>query len=212
MTTQRRIGLIPLLSFATATLLLGACGEGKDDDTGDAEADADTDSDTDADTDSDTDSDTDADTDVDAPDLSVLDRPGGCADLVMTFGSTDGSLNLVFSSSSGLAQAAYDDGTSASLTLDLATSGSLVLQQGNRVTDLTCNDAFTGDEVVDTEWTAVSGTLEVEVVTDGVHEDWDAYPGTGTITLEDVVLEADGAESVSVESLSWSAAVGWLPG
>jgi hypothetical protein len=59
---------------------------------------------------------------------------------------------------------------------------------------------------------AVSGTVAVEVDSDGVHEEWDAYPGTGTITLEDIVLEADGAEPVRVESLSWSAAVGWLPG
>jgi len=195
--------------------LVVACGDKDADDTGeesDADTDSDTDSDTDADTDSDTDSDTDADTDVDPPDLESLDDPGGCADLIMTHDSPDGSLSLVFTYTEGLAQAAYDAGGTASATLDLATDATLVLRQGTNVGALSCNDALDGSEVVDTEWQAVSGSAEVEVASDLVHEEWDAYPGTGTITLTGVEFEADGAPDVSLESATWSAAVGWLPG
>jgi len=147
-----------------------------------------------------------------APDLAALVNAGGCADLAMTLGSDAGDLVLIFTTS-GVTQAAYDakDGT-ATVTLDLADEGSLELWQGIEVTNLPCNDALNGTEEVVTTWSVVSGTAEVTVVSASEHEPWDEYPGDATLTLSDAVLVADGAEDVIIDSLSWEAWVGWLPG
>lgn len=155
----------------------------------------------------------DTDTPVSPVDVSRLTRSGGCGDLNLTMGSTDGELLLKLWHDGGLAMAAYQatSGT-ASVTLDLASEGSLVLWEGTQVDALACNDAWTGTEEIVTTWSAIAGTAEVSVVSDQVHEPWDAYPGTGSITLTDVVLHVDGMADVSIPSLSWSAAVGWLPG
>ena len=150
---------------------------------------------------------------VPAPDVALLVDPGGCSDLAMTLGSQAGDLNLVFVHNADVAKTAYEaaDGT-ASVTLDLATEASLELWQGIQVTFLTCNDAWNGNEEIVTTWKATAGTASLQVVTQGEHEPWDAYPGTGTLTLTDVVLSAEGAVDVLIPSLTWSAAIGWLPG
>jgi hypothetical protein len=147
-----------------------------------------------------------------APDLGALVNAGGCSDLAMTLGSDDKDLVLIFTTSD-VTTAAYDaKAGTATVTLDLATDGSLELWQGIDVTNIPCNDALYGTEVVVTTWTVVSGTAEVSVVSSGEHEPWDEYPGDGTLSLTDVVLSADGAEDVTIDSLSWTAWVGWLPG
>ncbi|MGM0575989.1 MAG: hypothetical protein ACQEXJ_09695 [Myxococcota bacterium] len=148
-----------------------------------------------------------------APDTGLLVDAGGCADLVMSLGSEADDLVLVFDYQGEVAKAAYEaESGEASATLDVATEASLELRQGTKVTALVCNDALDGSEEVVTTWTATAGTAHVEVVSDGIHEPWDAYPGDATITLTDVVLEAEGAEQVVIPTLTWSAAVGWLPG
>lgn len=150
---------------------------------------------------------------IPAPDLADLVDPGGCSDLAMTLGSTAGDLVLLMVYNGGLSQAAFDakDGT-ASASLDLSVEGSLELWQGIDVTNIPCNDALNGTEEVVTLWTAVSGTAQLDVVSDGEHKAWDAWPGTTTLVLSDVVLSADGAADVSIPTLSWTAYTGWLPG
>lgn len=150
--------------------------------------------------------------DIPAPDTLGLSETGGCSDLLMYAGDPSGELILVFSTT-GVAQAAYEAATlEASVELDLATEGSLELWQGTSVTNIPCNDALYGDEEVVTSWIALEGSATVSVESEGVHEAWDAYPGTATLVLQDVVLSAEGAEDASIESLGWSAYVGWLPG
>lgn len=148
-----------------------------------------------------------------APDLTGLVDASGCADLMMALGDPSGELVLVFSYDGALAQQAFESGTgAASAALDLASQGSLELWQGSSVTNLPCNDALTGDEEVLRSWLTVSGSAALTVTSDGVHEPWDAYPGTADLELSDVVLSSEGAEDVVIESLGWSAYVGWLPG
>ncbi len=147
------------------------------------------------------------------PDLSTLTRNGGCSDLVLTQGSEDDSLILIFAYTEGLAQQAFEaEDKTASATLDLASEGSLELWQGNRVTAIVCNDALDGSEVVETAWTVASGTAAISVVSDGTSEPWGEYPGDATVTLTDVVLESPDAPDISIPSRTWSAGVGWLPG
>ena len=169
--------------------------------------------DADADTDTDTDTDTDADSDVAAPDLPGLEQPGGCSDLVMYMAAPAGDLLLIFSHQEGLAQSAYESpvGTAA-LAVDLTSEGSLELWQGTELSFIPCNDALNGTEEIVTTWSATSGTAELEVVSDGTTQPWGEYPGEATLILTDVVLDADGAEQVTIASLSWAAFVGWLPG
>ncbi len=176
--------------------------------------------DTGVDTSNDTGVDTHTDTHTDsssaltpAPDLAALVDEGGCADVVMHLGSEAGDLVLVFNTP-GLTEAAFHAmDKQASVTLDLATEyTALKLWEGVDVTNIPCNDALYGTEEVHTTWTTLSGSADLQVTSLGEHKPWDAYPGDATLTLTDVVLTADGAEDVRFDSLSWSAAVGWLPG
>ena len=150
---------------------------------------------------------------VAAPDLAVLVDASGCGDVQMVLGDPGGELLLLFSYNGGLAQAAYEsEAGQAGVELELAVEGSLELWRGTSVTNIPCNDALNGDEEVLQSWLAVQGSAIVEVVSDGTTEPWGEYPGTATLELSDVVLSSEGVEDVAIESLSWSAHVGWLPG
>ncbi|HJN75304.1 MAG TPA: hypothetical protein QGF58_15350 [Myxococcota bacterium] len=147
-----------------------------------------------------------------APDLSDLSQAGGCVDLVMTMGDPSGELVLIFNHGAGLAQQAFEGEGTAQATLDLATEGSLELWQGVAVTNIPCNDALYGNELVVSTWTVTSGVAEVEVVSDGSSTAWGEYPGGATLKLTDVVLSEEGAEDVEIDELEWTAWVGWMPG
>lgn len=160
-----------------------------------------------------TDSATDSGSVGDAPDLSTLTDVGGCADVVMYQSSPDRTLVLVFHYDGEVAKRAFESSSStASDSPDLGGPATLELWQGTQVTDLVCNDALTGTEVVDRAWLATSGAAQIEVVSDGTSEPWGAYPGEGTLTLTDVVMEGSGEEDVSFSTRTWTAGVGWLPG
>jgi hypothetical protein len=154
---------------------------------------------------------------TDEPEAHVLTKlvtPGGCADLVLTLNSKEGDLSLVFVYRNELTKAAYESATgAAAATVDLASGGSLELWEGIQVDQLSCNDALSGSEEILTTWTAVSGTAQLSVISNGVKNAGPAYPGTGSITLTDVVLTTADQDDLMVPNLiAWTAAVGWLPG
>ena len=147
-----------------------------------------------------------------AVDLDSLTRPLGCGDVVMHYASDAGDLMLVFEHFDGLAEQAYTTGAPAAVTLDLAVEGSLALWAGANLVNLVCNDYTIGDEVIETTWTATAGTATLEVVSNGTAKDWGEYYGDGTLTLTDVTLESPDADPVTIDSLTWTAYVGWMPG
>lgn len=150
---------------------------------------------------------------VPAPDLTTLVNEGGCSDVAMTKMSADDTLALLVVSDTELAAQAYaDGGAPITVTYDLAAGqGRVELWQGVGMSSLMCNDVMEGHEVVNTTWTATSGTVELTITPTGTASDWE-WPATGDVTLTGVVLEAAGAETVTVPTTSWSAHVGWLPG
>lgn len=148
-----------------------------------------------------------------APDVGTLVNEGGCSDVAMTKISADDTLALLVVSDTELAAQAYaDGGAPITVTYDLAAGqGRVELWQGLGMNNLLCNDYLEGHEVVDTTWVGTSGTVELTVTPTGTATDWD-WPATGEVTLTGVVLEAAGAESVTLPTTSWTANVGWLPG
>lgn len=148
---------------------------------------------------------------VEVPDVGALVTPGGCGDILMSLASTDRTAALVFQDQAGLTAQAYKAGKPVTETYTLPADGALAVHQGTEVTGLFCNDAFTDDMVIDRSWEATAGTVVVTVTSEGV-DHGHAKPATATITVEDAVLELDGEESITIDAVSWEAAIGWLPG
>lgn len=143
-----------------------------------------------------------------APDLADLTDDGGCSDVILTRYAADGGLSLVLSLHDGLAADAVATGAQQSAAVDLSAEGSLVLRAGSSVTWLECTDTFDDSQVIETEWTAVSGSVALTVAP----QEGSDMPALGTVTITDAVLSADGAEDVAISSMSWSAGVGWVAG
>lgn len=149
---------------------------------------------------------------VEAPDLETLVMEGGCGDVLMYVGSEDRSLILVALAENLSEQSFHAGSAPMSATYDLSEAPErLRLVQGHDVFDLYCNDV-TDDEVVETTWTAVSGQITVTATSTGEASDWGAHYGDAIIEVEDVVLEAPGAEDVTIDFMSWEAYVGWMAG
>ena len=110
-----------------------------------------------------------------------------------------------------LTREAYENGGTATTTVTLPGDGSLSLNRGDDITELFCNDVFSDTIVIDETWEAAAGEVTITVLSDGV-DHGHAVPGTATITIEGATLQQDGSEGITIDALSWEAAVGWLPG
>lgn len=148
-------------------------------------------------------------TDAD-PSIEALVSPGGCGDLMLTLASADRSWVLAFQVSGDLTRQAYEDGK-ATATYTLPDDAALSLHRGEGITELFCNDVYDESITIDESWAASAGSVTVTVVSEGI-DHGHATPGTATITIEDATLEQKGEADISIGSLSWEAAVGWLPG
>lgn len=143
---------------------------------------------------------------VSVEDLTV---EGGCSDVTFTLDAADGTMSLVFQWSTDLAEQAVLTGTTQTATVDLSAEGALVLRQGTDVDGLECTDMFFESQVVDVEWSAISGTVALTVDTLELEGGY-GMPATGTITVTDAVLTADGEEDVHISDITWSADIGWI--
>ena len=148
---------------------------------------------------------------TDTPDVGDLVDPGGCGDMMLTLASSDRSTVLAFQMSKGLTREAYENGGKATATLTLPDDGTLSLHRGDGITELFCNDVFTDTIVIDETWEATAGEVTITVVSEGI-DHGHAIPGTATITIDSATLQLSGSEDITIEALSWEAAVGWLPG
>ena len=142
-------------------------------------------------------------------DLDALVTSSGCSDVTLTLDSEGGDLSLVFSWYDELAEQALTTGQPQSATIDLSAAGRLVLRSGANVDELECTDYFDDTQVVDVEWEAVSGTVELLVETLQTEDDL-GMPAPGSVTITDAVLSADGEDDVIIDTLTWSAGVGWI--
>ncbi len=94
--------------------------------------------------------------------------------------------------------------------LDLADGGalSLTVDVGQYASAYACNDAIENEPVITESWTAVSGTVVIDL---GVPDEFGNTLASATIT--DVVIETGVGEQLTVASFTFPETfVGWLPG
>jgi hypothetical protein len=135
---------------------------------------------------------------------------GGCGD-VFVFAHDEADTMLLTAHAEGLIAPAQAAGEEVVTTFEIPDSGlTLELEVGQRISDAICDDVIeNGGPQVDETWTAISGTATFAVRPD---ENTAEY-GRADLHLEDVVLENDGGESVTIETFDVTdISVGWLAG
>ena len=147
--------------------------------------------------------------------LAELTQGGGCSDYFVYLKNPEDTLTLHISGS-GLAMEAHqsDRGVAEHIyTIDPSTDDiqpSIVAQSGQYLNEFSCNDAIMNDPVVDSSYSAISGTVHVTVVADGEMTDWGETPANISIEFNNVCF--DSPEPFCIETLSISEHIGWLPG
>lgn len=139
-----------------------------------------------------------------------LTEKGGCGDLWVYAVDAGDTLLLTVNIDGPIAAAAGVDATSDYTLPDAAVQ--ITLDVGSSVSDRICDDVVeNGGPQVRETWTAVSGAVHLELVFPATTG---AYPlPDANVELTDVVLESEGGEQVTVESLTWEGVqVGWLAG
>lgn len=138
-----------------------------------------------------------------------LDHFGGCADVTF-FAVDDGDEIMVTFRADGLVTEALAAGVETSTVFDFPSAeAELVVEQGSRVSDATCDDVIENDGPdVDRTWVAVSGQATVRIRPVAAFDS-----GRGDLLLEDVVFATDEGDQVTLERLEWlDVSVGWFPG
>lgn len=146
-----------------------------------------------------------------APDIDLddLTNASGCSDVVFTLSAEDGRTSLVFRWFTDLADQAVLTNETQTATVDLAVEGTLLLRSGSGVDQLECTDTFDDSQSTDVEWVAVSGSVALTVDSLGLEDDY-GMPATGTITVSEALLSADGQDDITIDEISWSAELGWI--
>jgi len=141
-----------------------------------------------------------------------LTRQGGCADVVLYRWNPDDTLALLFRTE-GVVAAAHEAGAPTTTTWTLPDPEvELVVQAGEHVTHVTCDDILEYEVVVDRTWVATAGAASLAITPTGDPTPWD-MPALGELTLTGVVLEPeDGGAPVPLPALSIASGVGWFPG
>ncbi|GEM_PF-6159228 len=145
---------------------------------------------------------------------------GGCGDVFIHGKNADDTVGLAFTDglNLNLAEMAHQAGTDTYTSIfDLAVSpDSLTITEGTNVTYESCNDALLPNINVSITrtWKPISGTATITITPDGEPTAWGTYPANAVLVLEDVVLSPtdDDSVTVSLENMTITAAVGWLPG
>jgi hypothetical protein len=140
---------------------------------------------------------------------------GGCGDIVFYAVDDDDELMLTFVVQTGLVEQARDAGQEVQVTLQVRNSfgmghGNVRLEQGTRVSDVTCDDvAEQGGPQIRRSWTATAGSATVTVRPladqDGAMAD---------LLLENVTLQPDGdGRQLLLDRMEWTDVfVGWYAG
>jgi hypothetical protein len=138
-----------------------------------------------------------------------LTHLSGCGDVIFFAVDADDEVMMTFSAD-GLVAAARQAGTETSTVFAFPSDDvELVLEQGLRISDATCDDVIEGaGPRVQRSWTAASGTATVRI---GPVEA--SNGGRGDLLLENVVFSTGGGDDLTLERLEWvDVSVGWYPG
>ena len=145
---------------------------------------------------------------------------GGCGDVYIHGRNEDDTVGIEFTDglNLNLAEMVHNTGSDTSTTVfDLAVSpDTLTVTEGTHVTYESCNDALDPSINVTTSrtWKPISGTATITLTPDGEPTSWGGYPATAVLVLENVVLSPtdDSTVTMSLENLTITTFVGWLPG
>jgi hypothetical protein len=138
-----------------------------------------------------------------------LGTVGGCGDITF-FAVDDGDELMLTFRAEGLVANARAAGQETTTVLDLsANAAHLVLEQGTRISDATCDDVIeNGGPQVSRSWVATAGTATVAIRPEPGRE-----TATADLVLENVVLQSVRGGRVAFDRLEWmSIMVGWLAG
>ncbi|PRP98091.1 hypothetical protein ENSA5_30760 [Enhygromyxa salina] len=190
-------------------------GDGDGTETGDGSETGDGDGDGDTGSTAPGDGDGDGDGDPGSPALpedfpASLTNAGGCGDVYIAVTNDEGTVGLLFNGSE-LAATAHEMGETQIRESVLPSPDVNLRAAIGTLLDDGCNDTGDGPQI-EHEWTAVSGTVTLTVVPQGMAEPW-AMPADATLELTNVTFEGEGLEPVVVDS--WTVEdvyVGWLPG
>jgi hypothetical protein len=142
--------------------------------------------------------------------LDELTSAGGCGDVYIAVINAEATMGILFNGADLAATAHMLGETQVRESTLPSDDVSLRIVLGSLLND-GCNDVGEGP-LIQTEWTAVSGTVTLTVVPVGEPQPWET-PADATLELSDVTFEGEGLEPVTIES--WTVAdvyVGWLPG
>ena len=145
---------------------------------------------------------------------------GGCGDVYIHGRNLDDTVGIEFTDglNLNLAEMAHNTGSDTSTTVfDLAVSpDTLTVTEGTHVTYLSCNDALDPSINVTTSrtWKPISGTATITLTPNGEPTSWGGYPAAAVLVLENVVMSPtdDNTVTMSLENLTITTFVGWLPG
>lgn len=138
-----------------------------------------------------------------------LGTVGGCGDIIFFAVDDDDELMLTFRAE-GLVAGGRAAGHETVTVFDLSAGvADLVLEQGTRVSDATCDDVIENSgPQVSRSWSATAGTATVTVRPEPGRE-----TATADLVLEDVVLQTAGGRRVTFDRHEWmSISVGWYAG
>ena len=143
--------------------------------------------------------------------IASLSAFGGCGDIVFYAVDSNDEVMLTFHAEDVVGEArSAGEGQETVMTFVLpAPATQLILQQGTRISDATCDDLIeNGGPQVSRSWTAIAGTATVSVRADPGEE-----TARADLLLEHVVLEGSGGDRVTFDRLAWTdILVGWRAG
>jgi hypothetical protein len=141
-----------------------------------------------------------------------LSQTGGCADVVFYARAPDGSAFLQVSVSGLLEEALASGETEVTVFALPDAAASVRLQRGTMMTQ-PCDDAVSPQENVEAVYAPSSGTAVITIEPGDASLPIYETRGRGTLELHDVVLDSDGAESITIDDFAVDdVPVGWLPG
>ena len=151
----------------------------------------------------------------DSDTVDDLTMTGGCGDYFLYAHDSDDTLALHISGSNvameahqsprGVFEYTY---TINPMTDDIQPL--LRVQEGEYLNAWSCNDAAINEPRIDSEYVAISGTVQVTVVAEGEMTDWGEAPANMTLEMTDVCF--DSPEPFCIESYTMTEFIGWMPG
>ena len=153
------------------------------------------------------------------PNTTTLTQSGGCGDYFAYVANPEDTVTLQIYGF-GLAEQAHLEG--GPITVSYAINPEtddiqpvIKFKEGERLNYDSCNDALDPNmmPVIAVERTAISGTVTITVTPTGEATEWGGFPATIDIDIQNMdLLSPELIPGVFIETLSFSADIGWLPG